>query len=61
MVPKQGSLRERVFAFWKMHRRKNKSFTVDHFVAEGYKYKVFMKYLKDVLESKQQKEKLDLD
>ncbi len=27
---KQESLRERVFAFWKMHRRKNKSFTVDH-------------------------------
>ncbi len=36
MVSKQESLRERVLAFWKMHRRKDKSFTANHFVAEGF-------------------------
>jgi hypothetical protein len=36
MVSKQESLRERVFTFWKMHRRKNKTFTVNQFVAEGF-------------------------
>jgi hypothetical protein len=36
MFSKQESLRERVYAFWKMHRRENKSFTVNHFVAEEF-------------------------
>jgi hypothetical protein len=36
MASQKELLRERVFAFWKMHRRKNKSFTANHFVAEGF-------------------------
>jgi hypothetical protein len=36
MISKQESFRERVFAFWKMRGRKNKSFIVNHFVAERF-------------------------
>jgi hypothetical protein len=36
IASKKELLLQRVFTFWKMHRRKNKSLTVNHFVAEGF-------------------------